>query len=387
MKNVVVYTVMKYFFIKKTLKKYWRFGIMNRKKLCIYLGGMDGVGGTGRAVSILSNELMQYYDVSIVSYYQDKNQLNYTLNQGIKLTSIFMQPTRMVFGIFKQIPYLYQYIKKNKIDVLLVCGAIHMPGGIIAAKLAGVKVICCEHSNYTCVYDARFERQGRNFAAKHSDYLVTLTNKDIDNYRNNTVVKAQMTSIPNIIDARLFDFNSDYHGKNRKIISVGRLTYAKNYELLIKIAKIILENNPEWEWDIFGDGELRSELETLIREHDVDRLYLKGNVNDIYERYKDYDFFVMTSRYEGFPMVLLEAMANKLPCIAFDCQTGPSDIILNNVNGIIVEPENEILMIQAIQSLIDDEGLRRNYSSHTVESLNKFKTERIIEKWIKLIEE
>lgn len=360
---------------------------MSGKKLCIYLGGMDGVGGTGRAVSILANELCKHYDISIVSYYQDESQTNYILNDSICMSSIFNKPTRMVFGIFKQILYLYLYIKKNKIDALLVCGAIHMPGGIIAAKLAGVKIICCEHSNYTCVYDAKFERESRNFAARHSDYLVTLTEKDIDNYRNNTIVKARIKSIPNIIDSKLFNCNSDYHGNNKRIISVGRLTYAKNYELLIRVAKEILANNPEWEWDIFGDGELRLELQSLINELGVDNLHLKGNVSDIYDRYKEYDFFVMTSKYEGFPMVLLEAMANKLPCVAFDCQTGPSDIIINNVNGIVVEPENEKMMIETVQRVICDESLRKSFSSKTIESLNKFKTEDIVEKWKELIEE
>lgn len=357
------------------------------KKICIMLGNLNGVGGTGRAVSILANHLCEKYDTKILCYDQNVHTIGYVVDRRIEISSIFEKPIRMTYGIFKMIPYIMHYLKKNEIDTIIVCGALNFIGGIIASKLSGVKVICCDHSNYTCVYDAKFERESRNFAARFSDYLVTLTEKDIENYKKGTAVKAQIIAIPNVIDdALVFGFESvNYNCTAHRIISVGRLTYAKNYEILIEIAKEVLKKNPGWTWDVFGTGELENELLEKKEKLDVRNLTFKGNVNNIYDLYENYAFLVMTSRYEGFPMVLIEAMSKKLPCIAFDCQTGPSDIIKDKVNGFLIAEEDKEAMIQKIQNMIDSEQLRRTLSEHTKQTMEKFATEITMKKWEDII--
>lgn len=357
------------------------------KKICFLLGALNGVGGTGRAVSILANHLCDKYTVEIICYSQNLEKIGYYVDPKIKVSSLFNgQRVSMSKGFFKLLSFLIKYLLKNKVDILLPCGALQMPAGIIAAKIARKKVICCDHSNYTCVFDAKFERESRNFAALFSDVLVTLTEKDIENYNNNTKVKAKMIAIANLTDEKLLknrDFT--YNPDTKKIISVGRLTYAKNYELLVEIAAEFLKKHPDWKWDIYGEGEKRKMLEELIVEKKVANLTLKGNVSDIYDRYKEYSLFVMTSRYEGFPMVLLEAMANKLPCLAFDCQTGPSDIIFDGVNGLLAEPENKADILEKIEKLVSDRELLIEMSKNTLLSLEKFSNDKILELWYSVL--
>lgn len=357
------------------------------KKICIILGSLNGIGGIGRAVSILANHLCKDYETRILCYCQEQGFIGYKISPSINVDYIFSKKIRMTYGIFKMVPYVIRYIKKFRIDTLIVCGPLNFVGGIIAAKITKIKVICCDHSNYTCIYDAKFEREARNFAAQYADYLVTLTEKDIQNYIQGTTIRAKILAIPNIIDENLLNKKDEvkYDLKSKKIISVGRLTYAKNYELLIEIAYIILARNPEWSWDIYGTGELQEKLEQKIESLKVDRLVLKGNVNNIYDLYEKYAFLVMTSRYEGFPMVLIEAMAKKLPCIAFDCQTGPSDIIIDHVNGELVEAGNKELMIASIQRVIDDVNERKRLSDNTHYTLDKFATPNTIRKWKSII--
>lgn len=356
------------------------------KKVCIMLGSLNGVGGTGRAVSILANHLCNKYSVKILCYDQDVENIGYEVDKRISIDSVFNKPTRMTHGIFKMIPYMARYLKQNDIETVIVCGTLNFVGGIIAARIAGAKVICCDHSNYTCVYDAKFERESRNFAAKFSNYLVTLTEKDIDNYKKGTKVKAKILAIPNIIDDELVHGSKDiqYDIALHRIVSVGRLTYAKNYELMIEIAKKVLDSNPSWSWDIYGTGELEEALLRKKDEINVPRLFFRGNVTNMYDLYADYSFLVMTSRYEGFPMVLIEAMARKLPCIAFDCQTGPSDIIFDGINGFVI-PEDKESMISTIQSMIDNDSKRKQFSENTKYTLEKFSTEATMKKWEMII--
>lgn len=356
------------------------------KKICIMLGSLNGVGGTGRAVSILANHLCERYNTRILCYDQDIENIGYEVDKRIPIDSVFSKPTRMTYGIFKMIPYMTNYLKQNEIETVIICGALNFVGGIIAARLLGKKVICCDHSNYTCVYDAKFERESRNFAARFSDYLVTLTEKDIANYKNKTTVKSRLLAIPNLIDDKLLLSSKDeqYNINSHRIVSVGRLTYAKNYELMIEIAKEILDKNPGWSWDIYGTGELKETLLKKKNEINVPHLFFKGNVDNMYDLYSAYSFLVMTSRYEGFPMVLIEAKARKLPCIAFDCQTGPSDIIANEIDGFVL-PKNKKLMIGTIQRMIRNEQLRRKLSDNTKFTLKKFSTEVTLKKWKEII--
>lgn len=357
------------------------------KKICFLIGSLDGRGGTGRAVSLLANHLCEKYAVEFVCYTQNLNDIGYELNERIKIDSLFKgKRVNMSKGIFKLIPFLVKYLKKNKVDIILPCGALLMPGAIIAARLTKTKCICCDHSNYTCVFDAKFERQCRNFAARFSDILVTLTEKDIDNYKQNTKVKAKMIAIANLTDEKLLvDNGVPYNPYTKSIISVGRLTFAKNYELLVEIAAEFFEKHPDWKWDIYGEGEKRKMLETLIKEKNVTNLTLMGNHSDIYQRYKDYSLMVMTSRYEGFPMVLLEAMANKLPCVAFDCQTGPSDIIFDGINGLLAEPLNKVDMLNKLETLVNDIEKLVKMSENTVLSLEKFSNDKLLELWYSLL--
>ncbi len=353
-----------------------------KKKIGIVLGNLSGIGGTGRAVSILANEICDQYDISVVCYYQDMNKIGYALDERITIQSVFDKPTTMSRGILKYVRYLRRFIREEKVETLVVCGVLHMPGGIIAAKSCGIKVICCDHSNYMCVSDAKFERQCRNFAALFSDVLVTLTEKDIANYRANMTPRAIMMAIPNIVDSRLLEHRGEaYRIDSKKIVSVGRLTYAKNYEAILRIAQKLLKRYPDWSWDIYGEGELRKELENAIRENSLQRVRLMGNVPDMYDRYNDYAFLVMSSRYEGFPMVLLEAMAKGIPCVSYDCQTGPSDIILDQKNGLLVPANNEMELTRAVETLIQDDALRVRFSYHTSESVERFSTAETLKKW------
>ena len=165
------------------------------------------------------------------------------------------------------------------------------------------------------------------------------------------------------------------------------MCYAKNYELLIQIAEEIFETPDanDWEWHIYGEGELREKLESMIHDKNLeDKVILKGQSRDIYSKYSEYAFLVMTSRYEGFPMVLTEGLACGLPLIGFDIYTGPSEIIENEHNGFLINKDDKKEMIDKIKLLIKNPNLCVDMSKHAKECALKFDVEYIGEEWINL---
>ena len=353
------------------------------RKICFLLSSINGSGGTARAVSLLLNELRKdsRYQLSVICYTKDNTGNGYYLDERIPVKFILDQRMNMRKAFLRVLLFLLAYLKKNKIDTIVACGVLYFPAAIIAAKMVGCRVICWDHSNYTCIYDAKFERQARDFAAYFSDVLITLTRKDIENYKRHTKVRATIDYIHNVLDPFLLNRNTKYQANAKKIISVGRMTYAKNLELMVEIAAKVLPKHPDWVWDIYGNGELFESIQQKINTLNVKGLTLQGVCYDIYDRYPEYAFLVMTSRYEGFPMVLLEAIASSVPVIAFDCQTGPSDIITTNHNGILVKENDIDTMIREIENLIDDSDRRQHLAQNCLSSLEKFSTNEILDKW------
>ncbi|MFJ5717804.1 glycosyltransferase family 4 protein [Neobacillus sp. NPDC093127] len=358
--------------------------------VCFLLGGFSGTGGIGRVTSILANEICKSegYKVHTLSFYNNQKEKNYVLDLRIKQDYLFQKPINMTKGILNGgISKLRKYLLNNDIDILVACGALYYPITILSSIGTKTKTICWEHSNVRNSKDHSYQLLSRRIGAKKANKVVTLTKHDqkmyLEKYRNNNVIQ-----IYNPIDEEIFKYIKKYKADSKKIISVGRFSYQKNFELLIDIANNVLHKNRDWTWDIYGDGELRNTLETKIKEYKLEnQLFLKGSVNNLYKHYPDYAFLVMTSRYEGFPMSLLEGMAHGLPLISFDVLTGPNEIIRNGDNGFLIESFDKQQMISNISFLIDNQEERIKMSYFSKEICEQYKINEIVNQWKSLFEE
>ena len=172
--------------------------------------------------------------------------------------------------------------------------------------------------------------------------------------------------------------------QSRKIIlASGRLHKFKQFDLLIKTFSSLESNFPDWDLVILGDGEERKDLSSLsITLGLQDRIYLPGSVGNVSDWYERADLFVLSSSVEGFPNVLLEAMTYGLPCVSFDCDTGPRDMIINGVNGVLVDPKDrELGMITALTKLLTDRDFRKKLSANSVLLRDKYSVKRIMRQW------
>lgn len=211
------------------------------------------------------------------------------------------------------------------------------------------------------------------------DEFIVLTNED-KNLWNNNKVKV----IPNSLT-----FNSEKISslENKKVISVGRLDGQKGYDILIKVWKKIIEKNSGWILEIYGEGIDRKKLEKQIKENNLENsLSLKGTTNNIQEKYMESSIYVMSSRYEGMPMVLLEAMSYGLPVISFTCKCGPKDIIENGKNGYLCKSYDINEMAEKIEKLIIDEESRKRMGVIAKKMSLNYSENKIMKKWKELFE-
>lgn len=215
---------------------------------------------------------------------------------------------------------------------------------------------------------------------KRLDAFVVLTNDDANNWshiRNSIVIP---NSIP-FLDER----NSNC--SNKSVISVGRLNEQKGFDMLIEAWYIVKQKHPDWSLHLYGDGELRDDLQKQINKSNLQcSIFLEKPVKDIQSKYLESAFYVMSSRFEGFGMVLIEAMACGLPCISFNCPNGPADIIDNEKNGFLVENGNIKELAKDICILIENEELRKNMGKFAKESIKKYSPDIIMQKWAELFE-
>ncbi|AWQ50362.1 amylovoran biosynthesis protein AmsD [Serratia marcescens] len=170
-------------------------------------------------------------------------------------------------------------------------------------------------------------------------------------------------------------------------VAVGRLTAQKGMELLLNNWSSFIEDNPTWRLDIAGEGELEHELKQQAEKLGlIDSVNFLGKVRDMESLYRKADILLMTSIYEGLPLVLLEAKAWGVPVIAYDCPTGPREIIENGKDGFLIESGDHLGYIQKLNELANDDELYYSFSRNTKNTSMKFDADRLRENWISLID-
>ncbi len=173
--------------------------------------------------------------------------------------------------------------------------------------------------------------------------------------------------------------------KQKKVITIARNSYEKGLDRLLLIWKEIGEKYPEWTLDIYTDDVDTLEQEALKLEIESGINYLHF-VKNIQKKYLKASICVMTSRTEGFPMVLLEAMASGLPCIAYDCPTGPRAIITNAENGFLIPDNNIEMYVEKLSFLIENEEVRGKFGLDAKETLKQYSVKKIMEQWREFLE-
>lgn len=217
--------------------------------------------------------------------------------------------------------------------------------------------------------------------ARRFDKFVVLTQEDKGYWKNVPGIEvipnaALLPKVPQLSDVSA-----------HRVIAVGRLDYQKGFDLLVRAWEIVHKSGKydDWRLDIFGQGEWRDKLQRMIAERGLSPFVsIEAPTNAIGEEYSRSSVLVMSSRYEGFGMVLVEAMARGVPVVAFDCKCGPKDIIDNGINGLLVKDGEIAGLAEAMMRLMGDEALRKKMASNALRVTTAYSEETVMGKWVNL---
>ena len=215
---------------------------------------------------------------------------------------------------------------------------------------------------------------------KKLKYFIVLTNEDKNQWGNLTNLKVIHNPTP-------YFSNQISKLTNKEVIAVGRYTYQKGFDSLLKAWKIVSSHHKDWHLSIYGTGD-RTVYQDLANKLGISN-YCSLNTSigkSIYEKYNESSIYILSSRFEGLPMVLLEASSCGLPIVSFSCPCGPKDIITDGVNGYLVEPGNVEALAERICYLIEHEELRKEMGKAARKRAEDFREEKIMQQWVDLFE-
>lgn len=346
--------------------------------IAFFSNKISSIGGIEKITSNLANEFIKESNVFILTF-EDNAKMAYKLDENVKIISLSKQSNKL-----KDLFLINKVLKKNKIDFLIIQDKDFGYFSYLRInKLSKYKIIFCDHSSFNYYFSNNItnEVERRRKYTKHADAVVVLTSDNVNLYKKEFGYKdKKVYKIPNFLDFE--NKNNKYDSSSKVITAVGRLHKQKRFDLLIKSFIEVNKKYPDWSLEIYGDGEEREKLQKQIDLNNLSQcVFLKGKYGCMDDAYLNKSFLCATSEFEGFGIMILEALNYNLPVITFDCLSGPSDMVEDNINGFLVKPLDVKELTGKLLNLINDEKLRITFSKNSFAQSQKFNKNAIILKW------
>lgn len=378
-------------------------------KIAYLIPSLYNPGGMERILTDKINYLVESgeYEVFVITTDQNNKKPFFFLhekvnfiNLNIDFHSVFNKKLITKYFLTRQKYKAYsvqlkEFLDRNQIQICISTGGKELE--FLYKLNVGCKKICELHFSQSFREQFINSRKNNFFwkligklrtrmlikQTKSLDKLVVLTKSDLEIWRK---THSNVCQIYNFVSTNNKTFPA--YERKKKVIAIGRLDAQKGFDLLVEAWSKVNENFPDWQLEIYGKGEWEDKLKKLINDRNLNNVvFLRGVTNDVSSVFLSSSIFVLSSRYEGFPMVLLESLFYETPIVSFDCKTGPSEIIINNDCGILV-PESDVnLLAEGINNLITNESLRLKMGSIAKEKSYLFGKQNIMSQWDKLFKE
>ncbi|MBO5143535.1 MAG: glycosyltransferase family 4 protein [Clostridia bacterium] len=356
---------------------------MKKINICFHINNISKCGGTERVTTDIASALIEKYknkyNIFVLSNYRE-NEPYFKGNNKIKYISLFNNKKRLAFNYFKYVTEIKNIINKYNIDVIISVDTILSLVDIPATIKSKCKNISWDHFSFSYKSNSLMMKISRYFSSKKADLIITLTDDSVMKYKKFFGRCNNIMRIYNPINIK--KMNHKYDPLNKTILSVGRLSYEKGFDYIIEVGRKLIQKNHDFKWVILGDGPEKDKLISDVHKYNLEKnIFFQGRTSNVGDSYKNTKFFVMPSRTEGFGIVLLEAMSYGLPVISFDCESGPAEIIRNNVNGYLVKDFNIDEMTNKIIKLLSDNDLCVKFSDNSKVDFERFDEDTIIVEW------
>jgi len=362
-------------------------------------------GGVERVLTLKANYFAEHYgyDITIILTEGKGKPFFYPLSDKIKVVNLDINFEELWTCSF--VKKLFVYLKKQRrfrkqlsaelmrirpdVTISLLRREINFINeiedgsrkiGEIHINRANYRNFNSEDANFVKRLFAKFWSGNLLSHLKKLDKLVVLTDKDREAWvelDNVLTIPDPLPFVPNHISAL----------KEKRVVAIARYSHEKGIDLLLEAWAKVEKSYPEWRLDVYGDGDTAPYLQQMKSLGiDSTRCQLNGRTNDVESEYCRSSIFVLSSRFEGFGMVLIEAMACGLPVVSFDCPWGPRSIITEGEDGLLAENENTDALAAALSRMMGDEKMRNDFASCARKNVERFCIEHIAEQWKVIIE-
>lgn len=378
------------------------------KKYCImkifYVYRMiSHFNGAERIIVDKINLLAQLYkyDIILVTVDQANHPINYSLDKCVQFVDLKIRthsPYQYPQGLRRwkeklRVAHLFkkrfqQLIFQEHPDVI-VCLSDTLTNWVINAR-DKVPLVIESHSifretlhwgNGKTPLSGKFVRWYTLLSIRRANVVVALTEPDAQYWR---IINKDVRVIANVVHHNPFGHVSDC--KSKHVIFVSRISHQKGIPYLIEIWKRVNKRHPDWHLDVYGEREQEDDYQALVR-HEFINIHVHKPTSDIFKCYIDSSILLLTSVYEPFGLVLVEAMSCGLPVVSFDSDFGPREIITNEVDGFLIPLFDVDMFSSRVCQLIEDPNLRLQIGKAGIEKSMRFSSEIIMPQWKSLFEE
>jgi GalNAc-alpha-(1->4)-GalNAc-alpha-(1->3)-diNAcBac-PP-undecaprenol alpha-1,4-N-acetyl-D-galactosaminyltransferase len=351
-----------------------------------------GIGGAQRVMSIVANYWATHgWEVTLITLADRSRPSFYYLEPQIKLVQLGIIGDSPNFLTilrtgWQRIQLLRSAIVASQPDVVISFLNTGNVMTLIATRNLNIPVIVSEHSYPGFVDVSRCWQVLMKWTYRYADLVTLLTESALEFYPIESGYRSIV--MPNPVITPAIDLDNKRLLPTPTLIAIGRLHPVKGFDLSIASFAKLRDKYPDWHLTILGEGPIRAELEDLCSQLDLtERVHFLGQVKNVNAYLRQADIFVLSSRFEGFPMALCEAMACGLPVIATDCLSGPREMITDGVNGILVAMEDVDALADGMDTLMSDPTKRQQLALAAPQILEQFGLEQVMNRWKDAIDE
>ncbi len=373
--------------------------LASKKSILIFLGSLTG-GGAERVAVALAGFLAKdkSFNVTLVTL-DNKDRDFYTLDKAVKRVAMDKGGETSGLAKFtsniKRVTSFRFVLKNEKPDLVIAFMTRYAVIALLASMFTKIRVIVSERN-----YPPHRKNHGmwealRKYVYRFADLHIVQTELIADWIKKNT--KSNMVRvIPNSITWPLpklpptIETDSVLKDGDRVILAAGTFKHQKGFDLLLESMKTVMKESQNWKLVILGDEKYTNYLteayNEFIAQNDLtDKVIMPGRAGNVKDWYERAEIFVLSSRYEGFPNVLLEAMSSGCACVSFDCKTGPAELITEGYNGFLIPDGDTDLLAKYVLRLMQDNSLRERLSSNAISVRETYSEEKIMNMWKKQI--